>query len=341
MKTLQFISLFTLALLGCKDFSKPKYTPIVSVQIHDVIKDSLLNIRALEIEDDTIRAVSSIGDSYSVDIRSGKVNINRVAVDTINFRASALVNDHYFVLSIGSPAYLFKDHELVYTETHSDVFYDSLHFWNSMEGVAIGDPVDGCMSVLTTRNGGASWNKVSCDVLPLSIEGEAAFAASDTNIAIVGNQTWVATGGLSSRILMSHDKGLSWSVVDTPIIQGKETTGIFSIDFYDSLNGFAIGGDYINPKSKHSNKIRTCDGGISWEVVAQDQPPGYRSCVQYIPNSNAKGLVAVGVGGIDVSNNAGESWNHLSDDGFYTLRFLNDSIAYAAGKGKLSKITFN
>jgi hypothetical protein len=140
---------------------------------------------------------------------------------------------------------------------------------------------------------------------------------------------------------MSHDKGFSWSVVDTPIIQGKETTGIFSIDFYDSLNGFAIGGDYINPKSKHSNKIRTIDGGISWKVVAQDQPPGYRSCVQYIPNSNAKGLVAVGVGGIDVSNNAGESWNHLSDDGFYTLRFLNDSIAYAAGKGKLSKITFN
>jgi hypothetical protein len=49
---------------------------------------------------------------------------------------------------------------------------------------------------------------------------------------------------------MSHDKGFSWFVVDTPIIQGKETTGIFSIDFYDSLNGFAIGGDYINPKSK-------------------------------------------------------------------------------------------
>ena len=139
---------------------------------------------------------------------------------------------------------------------------------------------------------------------------------------------------------MSHDKGFSWSVVDTPIIQGKETTGIFSIDFYDSLNGFAIGGDYINPKSKHSNKIRTCDGGISWEVVAQDQSPGYRSCVQYIPNSNAKGLVAVGFGGINVSNNAGESWKLLSDDSFYTLRFLNDSIAYVAGKGKLSKIIF-
>ena len=341
MKTLLFISLFTLALLGCNDASKPKYTPIVSVQIHDVVKDSLLNIRALEIEGHRVRAVSSIGDVYTLDIRTNEVNISRVFQDTINFRASALVNDHYFVLSIGSPAYLFKNQKLVYTETHPDVFYDALHFWNSLEGIAIGDPIDGCMSMLITRDGGESWNKVSCDGLPSSYKGEAAFAASDTNIAIMGNQTWVATGGFSSRVLISQDKGVSWGVVDTPIIQGKETTGIFSIDFYDSLNGFAIGGDYTNPKAKHSNKIRTLDGGISWEVVAQDQSPGYKSCVQYIPNSNAKGLVSVGVGGIDVSNNAGESWKHLSDDGFYTLRFLNDSIAYAAGKGKLSKITFN
>ena len=48
----------------------PKYTPIVSLKIHDVIKDSLLNIRALEIEDNRIRAVSAIGDSYSVDLKT-------------------------------------------------------------------------------------------------------------------------------------------------------------------------------------------------------------------------------------------------------------------------------
>ncbi len=341
MKITLFISFFSLAFLGCKDSVKPIDAPISSVQTHYIVKDSLLNIRALEIKDHRVIAVSSIGDVYTLDIRTKEVNISRVSEDTINFRASALVNDHYFVLSTGSPAYLFKNQKLVYTETHSDVFYDALHFWNSLEGIAIGDPIDGCMSILITRDGGESWNKVSCDGLPLSNKGEAAFAASDTNIAIMGNKTWVASGGFSSRVLISQDKGVSWGVVDTPIIQGKETTGIFSIDFYDSLNGFAIGGDYTNPKANHSNKIRTSDGGISWEVVAQNQSPGYRSCVQYIPNRNAKGLVAVGVGGIDVSNNAGESWKHLADDDFYTLRFLNDSIAYAAGKGKLSKITFN
>ena len=31
---------------------------------------------------------------------------------------------------------------------------------------------------------------------------------------------------------------------------------------------------------------------------------------------------------------------HLSDEGFYTIRFLNDSIAYAAGKGRISILTF-
>ena len=341
MKNIVFISIIVLIFLGCKDSSKPKYTPIISVKSQVIIKDSLLNIRALEVDGFSVRAVSSIGDVYAIDLRTSQININRVSADTINFRASALVNDNYFTLSIGSPAYLFKNQELVYSETHPDVFYDALHFWNSMEGIAVGDPIDGCMSMLITRDGGNIWTKVSCDDLHPSNEGEAAFAASDTNIAIVGDNTWVATGGLSSRVLVSNNKGVSWVAVDTPIIQGKETTGIFSIDFYDSLNGFAIGGDYTTPKAQHSNKIRTSDGGFSWEVVAQDLPPGYRSCIQYVPNSNAQGLVAVGVAGIDVSNNAGESWKHISDESFYTVRFLNDSIAYAAGKGKISKIIFN
>ena len=126
--------------------------------------------------------------------------------------------------------------------------------------------------------------------MPSAFDGEAAFAASDTNIAIVDDHTWVATGGLSSRILYSSDKGISWTVFETPSIQGLETTGIFSIDFYDALHGFAIGGDYTTPENKHSNKMRTNDGGKTWQVVAQDQNPGYRSCVQYVPNSKAKGL---------------------------------------------------
>jgi photosystem II stability/assembly factor-like uncharacterized protein len=123
-------------------------------------------------------------------------------------------------------------------------------------------------------------------------------------------------------------------------VQGLETTGMYSIDFYDELNGFAIGGDYTTPDGNAANKIRTSDGGKTWHLVAQNQNPGYRSCVQYVPNRDGKELVVLGFNGIDYSNDAGNTWKHLSDEGFYTLRFLNDSIAYAAGKGRISKLFF-
>jgi len=113
MKNIVFIVLFSLAFLGCKNSAKPVYYPITSIQTQDIIKDSLLNIRALEVDGFSVRAVSSRGDVYAIDIITNAVNIDRVSTDTINFRASALVNEHYFTLSIGSPAYLFKNQKLV------------------------------------------------------------------------------------------------------------------------------------------------------------------------------------------------------------------------------------
>jgi photosystem II stability/assembly factor-like uncharacterized protein len=204
----------------------------------------------------------------------------------------------------------------------------------------MGDPTDKCISIIITRDGGNSWNKISCEDLPKSIDGEAAFAASDTNIAIVGDHTWIATGGIASRVMYSPDKGHTWEVFETPIIQGTGTTGMYSIDFYDELNGFAIGGDYTKPKDNSANKIRTVDGGKTWDIVGANQNPDYRSCVQYIPNREGKELVVIGFNGIDYSNDYGSTWTHLSDEGFYTLRFIDEHTAYAAGKGRISKLTF-
>ena len=144
----------------------------------------------------------------------------------------------------------------------------------------------------------------------------------------------------AGRVYYSADKGNTWEVFDTPIVKTEETQGIYSIDFYDELNGFAIGGDYTKPDANAANKIRTTDGGKTWELVAENQNPGYRSCVQYIPGRAGKELVAIGFKGIDYSNDSGNTWKHLSDEGFYTIRFLNDSIAYAGGYGRVSKLKF-
>ncbi len=331
-----------------KTFSEDKITRDISrVEIENILEDSLLNVRALEINEGRVVVATSTGKIYrsifSCMRNFEEGNYWSFTEDSLmnnNFRSCAFQADKMFTLSIENPAKLFYDGSLVYYENHPKAFYDSMDFWNDQEGIAIGDPTDDCMSIIITRDGGNTWNKLSCDDLPKAKEGEAAFAASDTNIAIVGDHTWVATGGKSSRILYSPDKGKTWKVFDTPIVQGKETTGMYSIDFYDELNGFAIGGDYTKPEDNQANKIRTKDGGKTWKLVAQNQNPGYRSCVQYIPYGNGKELVAVGFKGIDYSYDSGTTWKHLSDEGYYTIRFLNDSTAYAAGNGRISKLIF-
>lgn len=341
-----------LTLFSCvekKQKEKPSRKTFSTVEITPIFNDSV-SIRAIDITPSGDLVYG--GNNTTIGHFNAKTNqhtnlLKGKVADSLNvsFRAVTHVNNTTFGISIVNPALLYKiskngDVTLVYQEAHEKVFYDAIAFWNKNEGIVMGDPTDDCISIIITRDGGNTWQKVSCDQLPKAKEGEAAFAASNTNIAIVGNKTWIATGGKASRILYSEDKGNSWTVYETPIVQEIATTGMYSIDFYDENNGFAIGGDYSKADINESNKIRTSDGGKTWQLVAENQNPGYRSCVQYVPNTEAKELVAVGFKGIDYSNDTGNTWQHLSDEGFYTIKFINDSTAYAAGKYKIAKLLF-
>jgi photosystem II stability/assembly factor-like uncharacterized protein len=358
--------LYLYALLGmllCACSGKPNYrtAPINEVEIINVIEDSSLSVRALEIGADYLYYGSrdhlgriALNKELKFNLEDMRLtsnlnhfkNIMTYEDRPLEFRAIAEVNGDLFGISVGNPARLYclprkaKQPILVYDEAHETVFYDSMAFWNDKEGIAIGDPTEGCMSIIITRDAGQTWTKISCELLPVALEGEAAFAASDTNIAIAGDKAWIATGGRSSRILYSSDKGKSWSVKDIPVVQGEPTTGLYSIDFYNEYIGFGIGGDYTRPKDSIANKLLTTDGGNSWTVVADGESPGYRSCVQFIPHMKGEELVAVGFKGIDYSSDKGRTWQHLSDEGFYTVRFVNDSVAYAGGRGRISKLLF-
>ena len=64
--------------------------------------------------------------------------------------------------------------------------------------------------VYKTTDGGKTWNKLSCESLPKTVEGEAAFAASNTNIVLKGNKVWIVSGGKKARVFYSSDKGKTW-----------------------------------------------------------------------------------------------------------------------------------
>lgn len=348
--------LLILMAFACKDASKenktvvaenPKSKNFQTVESEIILQDDSLSVRAIEVIGPNLAFAGNNGNYglYNSADDTWKTNVQKFDTITPEYRAVASTSNDFFMLSVGSPALLYKTGnagkmEMVYKEGHEKAFYDAMAFWNDNEGIAMGDPTDGCISIIITRNGGNSWSKIDCKNLPEAAEGEAAFAASNSNISIQGDKTWILTGGMKSRILYSPDKGKSWEVFDTPLLQGKPTTGGYSMDFYDDKRGIIIGGDYTNAEGNIGNKAITRDGGKTWKLIAEGEAPGYKSSVRYVPNSNAQQIVATGFTGIHYSKNAGESWEKLSDEGFYTLRFVNDTLAYAAGKGRIAKLIF-
>ena len=84
--------------MSCKQSQKLTTDSFSTVSIDTLLEDSLLNIRAIELNDNKLMAVSSIGDRYSIDLRTNTILKDRVSKDTLNFRASALVETVYFYI---------------------------------------------------------------------------------------------------------------------------------------------------------------------------------------------------------------------------------------------------
>lgn len=230
-----------------------------------------------------------------------------------------------------------KHWALQYDNPSPGIFLDAFAFWDDQHGIALGDPMNGRFLLIATRDGGKNWNPVASANLPPSIEGEAAFAASGTCLAVGGKQlAWFGTGGRMARVFRSTDQGLTWKVSTTPITSGADSTGIFSVAFRDAKHGIAVGGDYKKPDETNSNAARTTDGGATWNAIASG-PGGYRSCVAFVPGT-AK-LIAVGQAGSDISIDGGASWKALGKEGYHSISFARSGSGWVAGAdGRIAKI---
>lgn len=339
---MKYLSLFVFFIfLSCKSTFKV-------LERKDVLLDSL-SIRAIY---PTINGVWFGGTNSKAGFISfqneAETKIVKLQKEITDFRSIAYTNGSIYVLNAGTPANMYALNtfgysaasNLIYSETGEKVFYDSMFIdAKTGLGIVIGDPTVDCLSVLLTENSGESWQKISCDLLPKTIEGEAAFAASDTNVKIIDGVIYIISGGTKSRLFMSEDKGSTWQVFDTPIIQGKAMTGAFSMDFYNKRKGIIVGGNYENQKDNSINKAITKDGGKTWKIVSKDKAFGYASCVQFMPKSRGKVLYTCGTSGVYYSTNFGKKWTKLVEDmDFYTLRFSGKNNIYLAGKNKVTKI---
>lgn len=339
------VLIFTfLLILSCAEEYVPRSIEAIKIQEFKMYRSS---IRAIQVIDSkTLYYAGSQGDIGFTDDGGKSWSTKFITYqDSIvpHFRGLAKNKDALFALSIGNPALLYKitkdKIELVYTEKHKKVFYDAIQFFDdTIHGIAVGDPINDCASVIITNDAGESWKKIDCAILPKFEEGEGFFAASNTNIKIIGSTVWIASGGKKARVLKSDDFGKTWQIFKTPFIQGVGAQGIYSIDFSDNNNGIIVGGDYSKPFENKANKALTKDGGKTWRLVADKESPNFKSCVQYVPNTNGKEVFAVGKTGVSFSNDGGPTWKEVSKDSYYAIQFVDKDNAWLSGQRKIGKL---
>jgi len=193
---------------------------------------------------------------------------------------------------------------LQYTATHPDAFLDCMDFWSPDRGLVYGDEVDGVPFLLSTEDGGDSWTRVDGDGLPRALDGEGGFAASGTCLITGENgRAWVATGaGGRGRVLSTEDFGVTWSVVDAPVVGGP-SSGLTTIQIAPDGEGIALGGVIGNDTIRSDNVAVTNDGGNSWAAG------GALAMAGPVYGSALLGDVAVAVGprGMNWSTDGGAS----------------------------------
>jgi photosystem II stability/assembly factor-like uncharacterized protein len=299
------------------------------------------SFRGLSVVDNSVAWVSGSQGTVGKTTDGGKTwELQQVeGYEKLDFRSLyAFDAQRAIIANAGSPAYVLRTEDggktwaTVFTSTHADAFFDGIDFWNDREGLLYGDPMDGTLLLLRTTDSGKSWAPVT--TAPKLEKGEASFAASGTGIRCIGKrQVFICTGGVISRLWVSDDGGATWSDQRPPVVQGKSSTGIFSV----AIQGKAmtlVGGDFQDELRREGHHLFSRDGGRQWEVP-QSTIRGYRECVEWI-SSNA--LIAVGPGGIDISTDGGLSWKILSDEkGLHVIRKARrgERILIAGSSGKL------
>lgn len=219
-----------------------------------------------------------------------------------------------------------------YRNTGAGAFFNSIAFWDADNGVAACDPVGGSFLIVTTKDGGATWNEVPAANLPAPKPNEyAGFGdTGGTTLFVEGkNKAWFGTGNAAPiRVIKSTDQGKTWTSVSTPLPTGGDFSGISTVAFADSLTGFA--GGYKSSYSKTETMlVKTTDGGQSWNLVPALNL--HLSTLQFVPNTNNNMLVASSAQGTAHSNDGGETWEILNTQRCFALSFAGPTAGYAAG----------
>lgn len=196
-------------------------------------------------------------------------------------------------------------------------FPNVVHFWNSRDGWAMGDPNNGYFEMYTTNDGGDTWTRVPQANIPANLSGEYGIVG---HYNVIGDNVWFDTQ--KGRVYRSHDRGLTWQVSSTGIT--VPTNGVIDICFYSETSGIAR---YYASTGVSTVKT-TSDSGATWTTLT---PTGnfWGSDVKYVPGTASRLVstgAATGLTGSSYSDDGGATWIDIESGTQRTALGVVDSL---------------
>lgn len=286
----------------------------VSIEKYDSRTNS--SFRALSIVDDNIAWISGNKGWFGRSNDGGNSwEFDQVHLfQEMDFRGLyAFDNMNAILFNAGSPAYILRTTDggknwlPVYQNSNTDIFLDGIDFWNEIDGVIYGDPIDGKMTLLRTKDAGFTWEEFPIEHRPDMDSGEASFAASGTAIrCFSGNQILIASGGMKSQLYHSNDRGNSWKTIEAGLQQGAASKGIFSLGV-NKDQVVIVGGDYLQEELAEKHVLYSENFGRKWKEP-KVATLGYRESVEYLRDDL---WITCGPGGAEISYDNGMFWDAI------------------------------
>jgi photosystem II stability/assembly factor-like uncharacterized protein len=298
------------------------------------------SIRGLSIVDDKVAWVSGNNGTIGITTDGGK-NWQWQQVkgfEKSDFRdIEAFSKSEAVIMSSGTPALILKTNNggtnwrVNYQKADTSYFLDAMTFTDNLHGWVLGDPIADKFLLLTTDDGGETWQPVK--YAPIALKGEGAFAASGTCLS-VSKLITIVTGGTSSRILTSTNNHLKWNSTVLPLTNGSPSRGAFSVA-YSNNQTIIVGGDYANNQKKDSVAyLLPKPNALYQKPKPLVGPAGFQSCIVYIKRGT---FLSTGTSGSNITTDDGKTWRQIDTVSYNVCSNSKNGklILLAGDKGKI------
>ena len=203
------------------------------------------------------------------------------------------------------------------TFSNAASFTNVVHFWDANEGFCMGDPINGEFEIYRTTNGGTNWTLVGGANIPNPLNGEYGYTRQ---LDVVGNSVWFTTN--KGRIFHSTDKGATWAVYTSPILDFAGANISANFSFASASIGYIV--------TNGGAVYKSTNAGSTWIQLATTGPI-FSNGLCAIVNTNTIFTTgaATGGSGSSYSLDGGLTWSLIDNQQHLYCEFLTPSIGWS------------